>query len=274
MNIAIITGASSGMGWEFARRLDSLLHKTDEIWLLARRKDKLDTLAAQMKIRTRAIVIDLTNEKELAQFAEVLSISSAGITVLVNCAGVGKYGAFTELESGEITKMLRLNILALTEMTRICLPYMRKGSRIIELSSGAAFLPQADFAVYAASKAYVYSFGRALAKELRERGIRVTTVCPGPVDTPFLKNAYDSPVHMGILKKLVMETTRRVVETALRDSRKGNPVSVCGLPMKLLYLTTQSIQNMMQFFMPNNERTCENCCPFRRLNKRVAKELS
>lgn len=250
MNIAIITGASSGMGREFARRLDSLLKKTDEIWLLARRKDRLDALCAQMQTKTRAIALDLTSEKELAQFAEVLSISDARITVLVNCAGVGKYGAFSDQKSEDINGMLRLNILALTEMTRICLPYMRKGSRIIELASGAAFLPQADFAVYAASKAYVYSFGCALAKELRGQGIYVTTVCPGPVDTPFLENAYDSPARMSGLKKLTMETADRVVETALKDSRQGKPVSVCGLPMKLLYLATQGTQNMMPFFMP------------------------
>lgn len=248
MNIAIITGASSGMGREFARRLDSLLKKTDEIWLLSRRKDKLDALSAQMKTKTRAIEIDLTSEKELAQFAEVLSIGNAGITVLVNCAGVGKCGAFTELDGKACSEMLRLNVLALTEMTRICLPYMRKGSRIIELASGAAFLPQADFAVYAASKAFVYSFGRALERELRGRGIHVTTVCPGPVDTPFLEHAYDSPACMGGLKKLTMETADRVVETALRDSLKGKPVSVCGLPMKLLYAAAQGVQNMIFLF--------------------------
>ncbi len=249
MNIAIITGASSGMGLEFAYRLDSLLKKTDEIWLLARRKEKLNELAAQMQTKTRAIAIDLTSEKELAQFAEVLSISDARISVLVNCAGTGKYGPFPTLDKNTCTEMLRLNVFALTEMTRICLPYMRKGSRIIELASGAAFLPQTDFAVYAASKAYVYSFGRALAKELQERGIHVTTVCPGPVDTPFLNHAYDSPASMTGLKKLTMETTKRVVETALRDSLKGKTVSVCGLPMKFLYLATQSVQNMMQIFM-------------------------
>lgn len=249
MNIAIITGASSGMGLEFAKRLDRLLKKTDEIWLLARRKEKLDALAAQMQTKTRAIAIDLTGEKELAQFAEVLAISNARITVLVNCAGTGKYGPFSTLDRKTCTEMLRLNVFGLTEMTRICLPYLRKGSRIIELASGAAFLPQADFAVYAASKAYVYSFGRALAKELHARGIHVTAVCPGPVDTPFLEYAYDDPSSMNGLKKLTVETSERVVEAALRDSLRGKPVSVCGLPMKLLYLATQSIQNLMQILM-------------------------
>lgn len=249
MNIAIITGASSGMGREFAGRLDSLLKKTDEIWLLARRKEKLDALAAQMQTKTRAIAIDLTSEKELAQFAEVLAISNARITVLVNCAGTGKYGPFFALDTKTCMEILHVNVFALTEMTRICLPYMRKGSRIIELASGAAFLPQADFAVYAASKAYVYSFGRALAKELQTKGIHVTTVCPGPVDTPFLEYAYNDPSSMSGLKKQTMETAKRVVETALRDNLKGKPVSVCGLPMKLLYLATQSVPNMLQILM-------------------------
>lgn len=249
MNIAIITGASSGMGQEFAGRLDSLLKKTDEIWLLARRKERLDALAAQMQTKTRAIAIDLTSEKELAQFAEVLAISNARITVLVNCAGTGKYGPFTALDKNTCTEMLSLNVFALTEITRLCLPYMRKGSRIIELASGAAFLPQADFAVYAASKAYVYSFGRALAKELQTKGIHVTTVCPGPVDTPFLEHAYDDSTSMSGLKKLTMETVEHVVETALRDSLNGKPVSVCGLPMKCLYLATQGVQNLMQILM-------------------------
>lgn len=249
MNIAIITGASSGMGREFARRLDSLLKKTDEIWLLARRREQLDALAAQMQTKTRVIAIDLTSEQELAQFAEVLSIRNARITVLINCAGTGKYGPFSALDKKVCSEMLRVNVLALTEMTGICLPFMRKGSRIIELASGAAFLPQTNFAVYAASKAYVYSLGRALAKELRESGIHVTTVCPGPVDTPFLKHAYDSPSCMNGLKKLTLETVEHVVETALRDSLKGNAVSVCGLPMKFLYLATQSVQNGLQIFM-------------------------
>lgn len=249
MNIAIITGVSSGMGREFARRLDSLLKKTDEIWLLARRKDKLDALSEQMKTKTRVIAIDLTNERELAQFAEVLAIRNAGITVLVNCAGTGKYGPFSALDGSMRREMLRLNVLALTEMTGLCLPYMRKGSRMITLASGAAFLPQADFAVYAASKAYVYSFSRALESELRGRGIHVTTVCPGPVNTPFLEHAYDNPSCFSGLKKLTMKTTEQVVETALLDSLHGKSVSVCGLPMKFLYLTTQSIQNILQIFM-------------------------
>lgn len=249
MNIAIITGASSGMGMEFARQLDGSLRKTDEIWLLARRREPMEELAQTMRSRTKTIVIDMTNEKELAQFAEVLTISNPKITVLVNCAGVGSHGEFAKLSGEEISAMIRLNIMALTQMTKICLPYMRRGSRIIQFSSGAAFVPQAAFAVYAASKSYVYSLSRALFKELQPRGISVTAVCPGPVNTPFLAHAYGDLSHMGGLKKLTMAKTECVVAKAVADCKLGKSVSVCGLPMKALYLVTQSVQNVIQRVM-------------------------
>lgn len=228
MNIAIITGASSGMGMEFAGQIDSRLCKTDEIWLLARRREPMEELARSMKTKASTVVIDITNEKELAQFAEVLAISSPKITLLVNCAGIGSHGAFADQSEDEITAMLRLNVMALTRLTKICLPYMRKGSKIIQFASGAAFVPQANFAVYAATKSYVYSFSTALRRELKKRGISVTTVCPGPVDTPFLNHAYGDISHMGRLKKLVTVSAARVAAKAIEDCKRGKSISFCG----------------------------------------------
>ena len=245
MNIAIITGASSGMGMEFARQIDNQLCKTDEIWLLARRREPMDELAKSMQTRTRTVVIDITDEKEVKQFAEVLAISVPKITMLVNCAGTGRHGLFSEQDDEEISAMLRLNIMALTRLIRICLPYMRKGSKIVQFASGAAFMPQAEFAVYAASKAYVYSFSRALGKELKGNGISVTTVCPGPVDTPFLKYAYGDISRMDRLKQFATVSASRVVARAIADCKRGRAVSICGLPMNGLYLATQSIQNIL-----------------------------
>lgn len=249
MNVAIVTGASSGMGMEFARQLDHSLRKTDEIWLLARRREPMEELADTMQTRTKTIVIDMTNEKEMDQFAEVLAISNPRITVLVNCAGVGSHGAFLKQNNEEVAAMVRLNIMALTQMTKICLPYMRRGSRIIQFSSGAAFVPQAAFAVYAASKSYVYSLSRALSKELQGRRISVTAVCPGPVNTPFLEHAYGEASHINGLRKLTMAKTECVVAKAIADCKAGKSVSVCGLPMKALYLVTQSVQNLLQLFI-------------------------
>lgn len=243
MNIAIITGASSGLGKEFARQLDLSLGKTHEIWLLARNKESLEELAGSLRHKARVIAIDLTEEKALRQFEEVLSIRSPRITVLVNCAGVGSHKPFADQNAGEVETMLQLNVTALTHMTGLCLPYMRKGSKLIQLSSGAAFMPQADFAVYAASKAYVYSFSRALEQEIMGRGITVTTVCPGPVNTPFLDRAYGDVSELNLLRKLTMAEPSDVVKKAIADCRRGRSVSVCGLPMKFLYLATQSVQN-------------------------------
>ncbi|MCM1047594.1 MAG: SDR family NAD(P)-dependent oxidoreductase [Clostridiales bacterium] len=254
MNIAVITGASSGMGKEFAMQLAPALHKTDEIWLLARRKDALDELkiklediikkrinASHRTPKVRALPIDITDEAQLAQFAELLMIKNAGISVLINCAGVGTYGAFENLSRDETAQMVRLNVLALTQITKFCLPYMKKGSKIIQTSSGAAFLPQKDFAVYAASKAYVYSFARALAKELKKKDITVTAVCPGPVDTPFLEHAYGRYGQMNMLKKLTMAKPEKVVHKALKDCKQKKQLSIYGTPMKMLYGLTRGL---------------------------------
>lgn len=245
MKIAIVTGASSGMGMEFARQLDDNLGKTDEIWLLARRREPMEELSKELRHKTRVIVIDVTREAELVQFAEVLAISDPRITVLVNCAGVGTYGTFAAQSDEAVTEMMQLNIVALTRMTKLCLPYMQRGSKIIQLASGAAFVPQAAFAVYAASKAYVYSLSRALNRELAEKGIRVLAVCPGPVNTPFLAHAYGDPTRLDKLKKMTMLETKSVVAKAVMDCKRGKSVSVCGLPMKILYLATQSVQNLL-----------------------------
>lgn len=245
MNIAIITGASSGMGREFAVQLDRSLGKTDEIWLLARNKKALEGLSESLRIKTRVIAIDLTKEQSLQQFEEVLAIRNPKITVLVNCAGIGIHRPFERQNREEIEAMVQLNIVALTRMTMICLPYMKKGSKLIQFSSGAAFVPQKAFAVYAASKSYVYSLSRALEQELKGRGITVTAVCPGPVNTPFLTHAYDNPSQIGLLKKFTIAKTSCVVRKAIEDCKSGRGVSVCGLPVKLLYLSTQGITNIL-----------------------------
>ena len=263
MNIAIITGASSGMGKEFAMQLATILVKTDEIWLLAKRREPLEELALELtreieirnntadihddehkirknhEIKIRTISVDIADEKKLAHFAEVLMIRNPAISVLINCAGMGIYGAFDKLSRDEVTQTVRLNVLGLTQITKYCLPYMRKGSRIIQMASASAFCSQPDFAVYAASKSYVYSFSKALGKELKKRGISVTVVCPGPVDTPFLSHAYGRYGKMNCLKKLTMSKPDKVVSKALVDSKKKRRVSIYGIPMKIVYLFTK-----------------------------------
>ena len=183
-----------------------------------------------MRIKTRVIVIDLADETALKQFEEVLAIQNPKITVLVNCAGTGSHKLFARQNKEEIDAMIQLNIMALTRMTMFCLPYMKSGSKLIQVSSGAAFVPQSAFAVYAASKAYVYSLSRALGQELRGRGITVTAVCPGPVNTPFLAHAYEDMSGFGALKRLTIVETACVVKKRSTTVRPGEAFPSAGCP--------------------------------------------
>ena len=225
MNIIIITGASSGMGLEFALQLDNIFHNIDEIWLIARRKKELLQVAQYMEHTTRVLDMDLTNSAHMQRLEHLLREEKPVIRMLVNCAGYGIMGDFSEGDKKELLGMIDLNCHALTEMTYLCIPYMKKNSRIIQLASSAAFLPQPDFAVYAASKSYVYSFSRALARELAPRKIYVTAVCPGPVDTPFFDIAEKSGSTLGI-KKLTIAKADKVVQQAIADSYKKKEHSV------------------------------------------------
>lgn len=231
MNIAVITGASSGLGQEFARQIDSLFHNLDEIWLIARRKQRLEKLAGMLGTKAKVIQLDVADDMQMQLFQEVLDIASPTIRILVNCAGYGLMGPFEELSLVEQLGMVKVNCEALTRMTHICLPFMKKNSRIIQLASSAAFVPQINFAVYAASKSYVLSFSRALGEELRKRRIYVTAVCPGPVETEFFDIAERYGTTLAV-KKMTIVQADRVVRDALRASFQKKPMSVCSLPIQ------------------------------------------
>lgn len=237
-NIILITGASSGIGREFALQTDSHFAKIDEIWLIARNKEKLEQTAASIGHKTRILAMNLTNEAQLDRLEDTLSDHQACIRMLINCAGFGLMGNFEQLDKEGQLAMIRLNCEALTHMTYRCLPFMKRGSRIIQLASSAAFLPQPGFAVYAATKAYVLSFSRAVGEELKGKGIYVTGVCPGPVDTPFFDIAEQFGKTLSI-KKYAMVGPERVVSLALKASYQKRPVSVCGLPIRAFHVLTK-----------------------------------
>lgn len=213
------------MGLEFALQLDEIFDSIDEIWLIARRKKNLLEVAQYMEHTTRVLDMDLTNNSHMQRFECLLRDEKPVIRMLVNCAGYGIMGDFSEGDKTQLLGMIDLNCRALTEMTYLTIPYMRKNSRIIQLASSAAFLPQPDFAVYAASKSYVYSFSRAIARELAPRKIYVTAVCPGPVDTPFFDIAEKSGSTLGV-KKLTIAKADKVVRQAIADSYKKKEHSV------------------------------------------------
>ncbi len=235
MNIIIITGASSGIGQEFARQLDTLFPGMDEFWLIARRKERMEALSRELSAKCRIIGMDLTDLVDLGRFSELLEIEKPRIRILVNSAGFGLMGETQRLSLPEQKAMIDLNCTALTEMTCRCLPYMQKNSRIIQMASSAAFLPQENFAVYAATKSYVLSFSQALRQELKHRGIYVTSVCPGPVDTEFFERAERYGKTLAV-KKLTIVPADRVVKKAIRDSYDKKALSVYSLPIQAFHV--------------------------------------
>lgn len=231
MNIVIITGASSGIGREFALQMDGHFGNIDEFWLVARNGKRLEELGRSLKHRIRIFAMDITERESLDALEEAVYARNAAVRMLINCAGYGIMGSFCEQDADLELGQIRLNCEALTDLTHRMIPYMRWGSRIIQLASSAAFLPQPGFAVYAATKSYVLSFSRALGEELRNAGIYVTSVCPGPVDTPFFHIAEATGTTLSV-KKYTMVNAQRVVALALKDSYHKRPMSVCSLPIK------------------------------------------
>ncbi len=257
MNIIVITGASSGIGMEFAMQMDESFSNVEEFWLVARNQEKMEEAARVLQHRTRLFPMDLTDEEKMNGLERALKEEQAVVRILVNCAGYGVMGAFDSLDRKQTLGMIRLNCEALTDMTYRLLPFMRRNSRIIQMASSAAFMPQPEFAVYAASKAYVHSFSRALSVELERKGIYVTSVCPGPVDTPFFETAEKDGKILAV-KKLTMTTAEKVVEQALYDSYYRRQVSVCTLPIMAFHAAAKilphSVLMRVAAAMGDNER--------------------
>lgn len=229
MKIAVVTGASSGMGREFVKQIAENYRFLDEIWAVGRSEEKLCRLQKSIAGKISVLPLDLEQEESRECLRRLLEKEKPRIKLLANCAGTGKIGDFSRLSLDAQETCVRLNCEALTAVTYLCLPYMYPGTRIIQMASAAAFVPQPGFAVYAASKAYVLSFSRALREELRGRRITVTAVCPGAVDTSFFENQqYAVPDY----KKKVMAQPEAVVEKAIRDAAAGRELSVYGGSMK------------------------------------------
>ena len=244
MKIAVITGASSGMGREFVRQLHSY-HRPDEIWAIARRQEALESLRAETDIPVRPVCLDLSREESFSTYQALLEREKPEVTLLVNGAGFGKFGSFDAIALEDDLGMIDLNCKALVAMTRLTLPYMPSGSHVLQLDSLSAFQPVPYITTYGASKAFVLSYTRALAQELKGRGIRMMAMNPGWVKTEFFGRAM--PTNQGQVQYFDrLYEARDVVATGLRHLYKTRkPVSIHGLPVKFQVLLVKLLPHSL-----------------------------
>ena len=187
MKTAIITGASAGLGTEFFRQAAEVFPEIECFWLIARRKERLEQMAADCKERqVVCLPLDLCDPASFAALEEQLAAARPEVTLLINNAGCGYLGNLGEMDTATQTRMVDLNIRALTAVTNLVIPYMPEGGRILNVSSIASFCVNPRMTVYASSKAYVSSFTLGIDEELRPKGISATAVCSGPMKTDFL----------------------------------------------------------------------------------------
>ena len=244
MNIAIVTGASSGMGKEFVYQLSNYV-QVDEIWVIARRLDALQALQADVKVPVRPIALDLCKEESFESYRLLLEETKPNVKLLVNAAGFGKFGSFDKIPLHEDCRMLDLNCKALVVMTRLTLPYMEKGSHILQLDSLSAFQPVPYITTYGATKAFVLSYSRAINRELKPRGIRMMSMNPGWVKTEFFDHAFQTNGNQVQYFDRLYEA-RDVVATGLKDLYKTKKdVSVHGLPVKAQVLLVKLLPHKL-----------------------------
>lgn len=224
MKIAVVTGASSGLGKEFAFKLDKL--GLDEIWGVALEKELLAETEKALKTPFRSFAVDLTKDgTEIVSNA--LATECPEVRWLVNAAGFGKFGRYDEISVDESLNMIKLNCEALVAMTENCLPFMSAGAKIAEFGSVAAFQPTPYQSVYAATKAFVHSYARALNAELKPRKIMVCAVCPFWTKTSFFDRAENKENNV-VSNYIVMYSAKDVVNRAYNDIQKGKDISIYG----------------------------------------------
>ena len=239
--IAVVTGASSGMGREFATRI-AREYPIDELWVIARRRDRLEELAQEIAVPVVAISLDLTKDESIEAYRRRVAEEQPDVRGLVNASGVGRFGRFEEMDPETLYRMIDLNSKAYVGMTWATLPYLGRGSEVYQLDSLSSFQPIPYIGVYAATKAFVLSFSRSLNVELKKRRIHVMAVCPGWVKTEFFNRAVTDDTIKYYNK---FYTSKEVVTRAIYDMYRGKDVSVCGASTRAQVFLTKLLPHKL-----------------------------
>ena len=243
MSLAIITGASSGIGREFAVQLKEMLG-IDEFWLIARNTAKMEKLAEELSCKCKILSLDLSSEEGILAYKKALEEEKPKVKFFVAAAGFGVFGAFDVVSDETVSEMIDVNVKAVVRMTHMTVPYIERGGRIIQLGSGSCFTPLPHFNIYSSSKVFVLHYTKALNFELKPYGIRATCFCPGWVDTDFLPKSLDVPGAYVPKQMKPLLKVRPVVKGCINASIKG----------KVMYVTNwyTKMQHMLFKLLPDS----------------------
>lgn len=231
--IVILTGATGGLGREFLKQI--LKEDIDEVWAIARNKEKLDELRKQYGKKVVPVSMDLSDFSSIIELEARLKEQMPTVQYLINNAGLAKMGDYNDFSLEEIDKTINVNCKAPVMLSKLCIPYMKQGSKILNISSASAFQPNPYINLYAASKVFERSYSRALNVELKGTGIKSIAVCPGWIDTELLIKEMNGKK----VKFPGMVTAKRVVAQAIKDAKKGKDMSVCSLYVKCQHVNVK-----------------------------------
>lgn len=245
--IGIVTGASGGIGKEFTKLL--LKEEVDEIWAIARNKEKLTTLKQELGDKIVTISKDLSKTEEVLSIGKMLEEQKPVIAFLINNAGIARMGNYNDFSVEEIEDTIKINCSAFAILCTLCIPYMKRESRILNISSASSFQPLPYINLYAATKVFERYYSRALNMELKKTGISVTSVCPSWVDTDLLIKEMNGKK----VKFPGVVSPEKVAIKALRDAKRGKDMSVCTLYVKYLHILAKILpQKLIMNMWVNN----------------------
>lgn len=236
-NIALITGASSGLGRSFVR-LVLCENDIEEIWAVARTQSKLNDLRQEFGNKIKPYSTDLSDYDQIIKLKDIIDTQKPNIKYLINCAGFAKFCSYSDLSVKESLNMINLNCGGIVSMCSVCLPFMARGSHIINISSQSAFQPLPYLNIYSSTKVFVHNYSRALNVELKSRDISVTAACPGWIDTALFDRA-----EIGAKKApsvfLAMAKPDKVAKKIFKDAKKKKDLSVYGYYVKVCRLAAK-----------------------------------